>query len=149
MWQWLLIERARSPSSPFPGKVCRIFLIWWPVPRRLAILTVRLSFSPSGGEVALFGFAATSDTWRVVGFINRSQVAADFSLPARNLRKPTLASVGGGGWTRSAIRRLDRSFYAEEVQIYFQHVRRYASFRRFDLQVVVELQLPLLWWLEK
>lgn len=58
-------------------------------------------------------------------------------------------SKRGGGWTRSAIRMLDRSFYAEEVQIYFQHVRRYASFRRFDLQVVVELQLPLLWWLEK
>lgn len=72
MWQSLLIERARNSSILGPGEVGRIILVEWPVSRGLAILTVRLSFSPGGGEVALLGFAATSDTRRVVGLINRS-----------------------------------------------------------------------------
>lgn len=71
-----------------------MFITSRPVSCGLAVLTVRLPFSPGGGEVALLGLAATSDTWGVVRLVNRSEVAANLSLSARNLRNATLASVG-------------------------------------------------------
>ena len=51
-------------------------------------------------------------------------------------------SKRGGFWTWSAIRRLDRSFYAVKVQIYPRHVRRYVNFR--NLEVVAGLQFPFI-----
>ena len=129
MWQRLTIKRARRSRIFLPGKVRRIVLIQRSVSRGLPILTVGLAFSSGGGEVALFGFAATSDTWRVMGFVDRPKVAANLSPPARNLQA-YISKRGGIGQGRLAIRRLDRSSYAVVVQMNLQHVRRYVSSRR-------------------
>ena len=86
MWQWLATVRARRSGTFLPGKVWGIFLIQRSVSCGLTIVTVGLSLSSGGGEVALLGFAATSDTRRVVGFINRPKVAANLSIPAWNLQ---------------------------------------------------------------